>query len=93
MSSKESRKQRVIPGRYSATMTLDALYVPNDAAYVALKAAMRNGTLAHLVRLEEGTALEEADAVVNSISEKAPDQEGAVISASFTIDNGWTAGS
>ncbi len=93
MSSKDGREQRVIAGRYSAKVTLDALYVPSDAAYAMLKAAMRNGTLVQINRQEEGTILESAMAVVTSLSEKAPDQDAAVVSVGLTIDGGWESGS
>lgn len=43
VSSKDGRAKRVLPGRYSASISLDALYVPTGAAYQALKDAMRNG--------------------------------------------------
>lgn len=88
-SSKDSRARRVIPGRYSATMSLDALYVPDDTAYLALKAAMRDGTLVTVRRQEEGSALEEAEAVVTSLSEEGPDQDAATVSVSFDIDGEW----
>ena len=93
VSSKDSRAKRVDAGRYSATVKLDALYVPDDAAYLALKAAMRVGTLVTIVRQEDGADLEEASALVTSISESAPDQEAATISVGLTIDGEWSTSS
>lgn len=93
MSSKDSRAQKVDPGRYSATLDLDALYVPDDTAYLALQSAMRNGTKVEVVVVEDDVALESADAVVTSLNKNAPDQGEATVSASLTIDGEWTSGS
>jgi len=92
MSSKDSRAYRVIAGRYKASLSLDALYVPDDASYQALKTALRDGSLIQVNREEDGTTLETADAIVTKLSEKGPDQGPATVSISLTIDNGWTAG-
>jgi len=93
MSSKDARERRVIAGRYSANISLDALYVPSDTAYTALKAAMRDGTLVEVVRIEEGSVLESANAVVTSLSEKGPDQDAATVSIGLAIDGAWVTGS
>lgn len=90
VSSKTSRAKRVLPGRYSANVSLDALYVPSDAAYLVLKNAMRNGTMVQILRQESGASLESADAIVTSLSEKAPDQAEATVSISLVIDGEWT---
>lgn len=86
VSCKDSRAQRVLPGRYSATVSLDTLYVPDDQAYLALKTANRNGHLVLLLREEDGVPVEEFTAKVDSLSESFPDQGEAVVSASFTVD-------
>ena len=39
MSSEDGRAKRVIAGRYASTLSLDALYVPDDTAYLDLKTA------------------------------------------------------
>jgi len=89
----DGRAMRVLPGRYDATMSLDALYVPTDTAYQALKDAMRNGTFVEVVRIEEGVVLESADAIVTSLSEKGPDQGEATVSIGLRIDGQWVSGS
>jgi len=93
MSSKDNRARRVDPGRYSATMSLDALYVPDDVAYLRLKSAMRDGDKVQLMRQEEGVILESAMAVITSLSEAGPDQDACTVSSSFDIDGEWTEGS
>ena len=93
VSSKEQREKRVLAGRYSASISLDALYVPDDAAYLALVAANRNGTAVEVICEEDGVALENADAIVTHVGKKGPDQGEAVISVDLTIDGAWAAGS
>jgi len=86
VSCKDSRAQRVLPGRYSGTLSLDGLYVPSDEAFQALKAANRNGELVLIARQEQGVVTETFSAKVDSLSEAFPDQGEATISAAFTID-------
>lgn len=93
VSSKDSRAMRVVGGRYSATVSLDALYVPDDNGYERLQAAMRNGSLVTVIREEEGAVLESAAALVTKLSEQAPDQDAATISATLRIDGEWVSGS
>lgn len=89
ISSKESRNQRVLAGRFSGTISLDALYVPDDAAYQALRDANRAGDLILVARQESGTVTWLVSAKIDSISEKFPDQAEATISISMTIDDEW----
>ncbi len=93
VSSKDGRAKRVLAGRYSSTVSLEALYVPTDTAYMSLKDAMRNGDFVTIVRLEDSVALESAEAIVTSLSEAAPDQGEATVSVSLTIDGDWVTGS
>lgn len=93
VSSKDSRAKRVIAGRYSSSVSLESLYVPDDIAYQSLKDAMRNGTLVTVLRQEDEVALEHAQALVTKISEKAPDQGEATVSIDLTIDGEWESGS
>ena len=81
---------RVLPGRYGSTMTLDALYVPDDTAFLALQSANRDGELI-LVRIEEEEIeTEEADALITSMSESYPDQGACTISVSLRVDGEWS---
>lgn len=89
-SSKDARSTRVLPGRYKATVTLEALYVPTDAAYQALKDAMRNGTFILIRRQETTVDLEEADCIITKLGEPAPDQDVVIVNAELTIDDMWT---
>lgn len=91
VSSKDAREKRVLAGRYSSSVTLDALFIPTDTAYTELKDAMRNGDLVQVVRQYDETNVEKASAVVTSLSETFPDQDGATVSVSLTIDGAWSA--
>jgi len=89
-SSKDSRAQRVGCGRYSATLSLDALYVPTDSAYQKLQDAIRTGVLVQVLRQEDGVSIETASARVDKMSGSGPDQGEAVVSVDLTIDGEWT---
>ncbi len=90
VSSKDSRQKRVLPGRYGASLTLDALYVPTNAAFVALQAANRDGELILVAKEVDNVTIETATALITSMSGSFPDQGEATISISLTIDGGWT---
>lgn len=89
VSSKDGRARRVLPGRYASDVTFDALYVPSDTAYQSLKDAMRLGTFVTVRRQESGVALEDAEAIVTSLSDKGPDQAEATVSIGLAIDGDW----
>lgn len=89
-SNKSSRNQTVIAGRYSATVTLDHLYVASDAGYQALKDAKRDGELILVAKQVEEVTIETAEALVTSLSERFPDQGEATVAVSLTISGGWT---
>lgn len=90
VSSKNAREQEVIGGRYSASLTLDHLYVVSDAGYEALKDAMRDGELILVAKQVDEVTTETASALVTGLSERYPDQGEATVSCSLTISGGWT---
>lgn len=90
VSCKDSRAQRVLPGRYSSTISLDSLYVPDDGAYHLLQDANRNGELILVAKEVQGEVFETANAKIDSMSESYPDQAEATISFAFTVDGFWT---
>jgi TP901-1 family phage major tail protein len=90
VSSKDSRAQRVLPGRYSSSISMEALFVPSDAAYQALKDANRNGDMIMVAREESGVVTETVDAKIDTMSESYPDQAEATISIAMTVDGFWT---
>lgn len=91
VSCKTQRAKRVLGGRYSSDVTLDALYVFNDASYLALVTAMRSGDLVTIVRTEDGGADDStASALVTSISNRFPDQAESTVSISLVVDGDWS---
>jgi len=90
VSSKDSRSRKLIGGRYSATVTLDAMFVPDDTALATLKTAIRSDGAVEIVRYY-GADFEEADAIVTSINEGFPDQAPATLSVTLEITGDWSA--
>jgi predicted secreted protein len=93
VSSKDQREMRVLPGRYDSSLSLEALYVPTNTAYLALQGAMRAATFVEVVVLEDNVVTESADAIVTSLSRAAPDQDAATVSIGLRIDGAWVSGS
>jgi hypothetical protein len=91
ITNKSSRNKQYIPGEYDATVTLDHLYIPTDAAYVQLKSAMRSGTALMLQRQEGGAALEQAIAIVTQITGDFKDKAPATISVTFQVSGNWSS--
>jgi len=90
ISSKEKRARRILPGRYSCTLNLDGLYVPDDTAYGLLQSAMRNGTLIQVMIQRENEQIESASGVVTSLSREYPDQDESTVTITIEIDGEWT---
>lgn len=90
-SSKDQREKRVLPGRYAATVSLDALYVPDDSAFLALQTANRAGELIKIRRERADVAEEEANALITSMTDEHPDQDASTISVDLEIDGAWSA--
>jgi len=89
VSSKDSRAKRVIAGRYSSSVSLEALYVWSDDGYQALREAKRDGELILVARQDNEVTIETADALVTSMSESFPDQGEGTISIDLSIDGFW----
>lgn len=89
-SSKDAREAANEPGRYSANLSLETLYVPTDNAFLALEAAMRDGDKILVLRQEEGVNIEAALCVITSLVRNGPDQETATCSAELTLDGAFT---
>jgi predicted secreted protein len=91
-SNKQSgRFSEFLVGRYDATVDLDSLYIPSDAAYASLKDATRNGALIRIRRQESGAALEEASALVTTLNGEFADQAAGKLSATLQVSGAWTA--
>lgn len=90
-SSKDAMERAGSAGRYEGTLSLDALYVPDDTAFTYLKTSFRAGTKVQVQVVESGTATEVALAVITQMDTEWPDQDAATISATFEIDGAWAA--
>ena len=92
VSSKVSPAKRILPGRYGSSLSFEALYIPTDSGFLALRAAHRNREEIIVVIEEEGVYLESAAAYVMGMSEDYPDQGESTVSADVTIDGEWSMG-
>ena len=90
-SKTDGRATRNLPGRYSASVDLDALFVPNDAAHALLKQANRLGFLVKIRRRFVGNDQEEAEAVITNMSDTHPDQDAATVAITLSVDGVWAA--
>jgi len=90
-SSKDAREAANEPGRYSATLSLESLYVPTDNGYLALQTAMRDGDKILVIRQEDGVSIEAATAVITSLAIAGPDQETATVTAELALDGAFSA--
>lgn len=76
VSNKDAPEMKVMGGRYSATLSLEALYVPSNAAFMALKTAFRGRTLVTVKIRESGATanLETLTALITALNRSHPDQ-------------------
>ena len=88
-SSKDSRGFVGSPGRYNCTVECGMLYIADDAAYLLLQAAMRDGTNIKLEFKDDGTETENIDAICTNLSQEFPDQGEGLVSASFQCSGDW----
>lgn len=92
-SSKASYDQTGIGGQRSSSVTLDALFVEDDAAFVDLETAYETDPpLAVVLNMtKDGSNWERATAYVTSIGERHPHNDGSVVSVTFQVSGGWTS--
>jgi predicted secreted protein len=82
---------KVKPGRYSTSLKLDSLYVPDDASQILLKAAFRGRTAIQVMKQESAVNIESATGYISAWDEAHPDMDSSTVSISVTIDGSWTA--
>ncbi len=92
VSNKDAPEMKVIGGRYSATLSLEALYVPTNSAYSALKSAFRARTLVTVKVRESGetTGLETFSALITALNRSHPDQGESTTSIDMRISGAIT---
>lgn len=89
VSEKTQRQAQYLPGKYTASITMSHLYVPSDAAFAALKSAMRSGSKIVIARQESGSETEHASAVITDLSGNFQDQTEGVVSLTIAVDGPW----
>jgi len=90
-SSKDSRARGVDAGRYSFSLSLDALYVQSSSEYAIMKQKFRAGEKLLIRHSKSGVDWEEANVLITNMSEDFPDQAEATISISMEGDGEWSA--
>lgn len=82
--------------KYSATCSMNALYIDGDTAFGSIRTKLRTGAEVTLVRQEPQTGTEDApadwvsaQAIVTSISEDFPQDSVGTCSAEFAITGVW----
>lgn len=90
-SAKDSADFVGMPARKTSTIQLNALYVPSDTAWAAIKAAYDDGTAVTVNKYESGSAVETASAFISNMTEDAPDQTPATIAITLEVSGGWSA--
>jgi TP901-1 family phage major tail protein len=89
-SHKQSTYASYLYGRTEGSLSLEALYVPTDAGFQALKNAFKNKEVVTVRISENGTAVEEADALIESMSREYPDNDVATISVELKLNEAFT---
>jgi TP901-1 family phage major tail protein len=91
-STKDDPNTDFLPGRLNSTISMDAVYLPNDNAIADLKSAYESKTQVTIRKQDAGTAIEEAIAYVVDISESHPDNDVATYSIELqVVGGGWSA--
>lgn len=97
VSNKTSgRRTKYLLGRLDEEMSLDVFF-NDDASYLMLKNSADQGKSIKVVRAFDANQdgayanIEEAEAVITKMSEKFPDQDGAMVNLTFKISGNWGA--
>jgi len=90
-STKDDAARAVGGGRYSFSVTLDALFVPSSTEYAILKQRFRSREKILIRKELDGGAWEQARVLIASLSEEFPDQAPATISIGLEGDGVWEA--
>lgn len=88
-SSKDSDHAKWIYGKQESSVSLEKLYTPNDSAFMAIEDAQDNKEIVVLRRTENGKDIEEAPALVESISKEWPDNDASTCEAEFQLNDRW----
>lgn len=90
-SSKDIMDAEFLAGRRSSTISCPSLFVPNEAARVALKAAYNSTSGAVRIRIPAigAEAGRQADCVITSLSETHPDNDVSTVAVELQVSGAW----
>lgn len=90
MSSKDGADFVGTAGRRESVISLDALYVPSDAAKAALVTAYEAGTNGRIKRTAAGAdPARTIEMIITTLHEEHPDQDASIFSATFKGSGAW----
>lgn len=89
VTSKDDGHTKWLYGVSDDTVTLSSMYVPDDAAMEALRTAKKNKATVIIRRTLDGTAIEEAEALIESISDTWPNNDASTTEVSFQLNEEW----
>lgn len=90
VSSKDGAAREVVGGRYEADGSVSLIYRPSATAQARLKDIFRTRDLITIRVSEDGTEVEEAEALITGHNLDAPDQDRAEVAVDFVISGEWT---
>jgi predicted secreted protein len=90
-SAKAGRESTFLAGRYASTLSIEALYVPNDGGIAAIKSANRLGTSVIVRVYEDGSAVEQATCIVTSVARSNPAEDNATYAIDLQVTGAWSA--
>lgn len=91
VSTKDSRKRAGLPGKYSASVTVDNMYVEGSANVALLETASRNGTTIAIQRAVAGEGTEGATVIVTDFTETHAFEDASTISMTLEVTGAWAA--
>lgn len=87
-----------LPGRATATVSLELNFLDSDPGQLFIKEAYRNREEVQVQRFYRntadtltGVAIEECTGVITNLSESDPDQDKATMSLEISLNNDWVA--
>lgn len=90
-TSKDNDHTKWLYGKADGTMSVEGMYVPDDAALDALRDARKNAEKVLVRRQEEGSEVEECTCLVESIEEDWPDNDSSTYSIELQKNEEWQA--
>jgi len=87
---KQNDHTKFLYGKRDDTLTLESLYIANDAGMNELRRAYGAKESVILRRSDDGVHVEQAEALITSIEDDWPDNDTSTISVEFQLNEAWT---